>query len=68
MPSHSTYPFTWICLTLDVGYLFTAAPAKHSRCYLLDEEYLLTAAPPDIEHGAPLGPPAPAQPRSVDVE
>ena len=30
----------------------------------LDEGYLLTAAPPDLERGvAPLGPPAPAQPR-----
>ena len=35
----------------------------------LDDEYLLTAAPPDLEHGvAPLGPPAPAQPPSLDVE
>ena len=25
---------TWVSLTLDVGYLFTAAPAKHSRCSL----------------------------------
>ena len=30
----------------------------------LDEEYLLTAALPDLQRGiAPLGPPAPAQPR-----
>ena len=30
----------------------------------LDEGYLLTAALPDLQHGiAPLGPPAPAQPR-----
>ena len=34
MPSHITYRFTWISLTLDVGYLFMAAPAKHSRCSL----------------------------------
>ena len=25
---------TWVCLTLDVGYLFTAAPAKRSHCSL----------------------------------
>ena len=34
MPSYNTYPLTWISLTLEVGYLFMAAPAKHSRCYL----------------------------------
>ena len=34
----------------------------------LDEWYLLTAAPPDLERGvAPLGPPVPAQPLSLDV-
>ena len=25
-------PLTWVSLTLDVGYLFKAAPAKCSRC------------------------------------
>ena len=34
MPSLSAYHFTWISLTLDVGSLFTAAPAKRSRCSL----------------------------------
>ena len=34
MPSLSAYPFTWVSLTLEVGYLFTAAPAKHSHCFL----------------------------------
>ena len=34
MPSLSAYLFTWISLTLCVGYLFTAAPAKHSHCSL----------------------------------
>ena len=29
MPSLSTYGLTWVSLTLDVGYLFTAVPAKH---------------------------------------
>ena len=33
-PSHNTYHLTWVSLTLDVGYLFTAAPAKHSCCSL----------------------------------
>ena len=28
MPSLSAYRLTWVSLTLDVGYLFTAAPAK----------------------------------------
>ena len=32
MPSLSAYHLTWVSLTLDVGYLFTAAPAKHSHC------------------------------------
>ena len=34
MPSHNTYRLTWVSLTLDVGYVFTAAPAKHSHCSL----------------------------------
>ena len=32
MPSCNTYNLTWVSLTLGVGYLFTAAPAKRSRC------------------------------------
>ena len=60
MPSCNTYRLTWVSLTLDVGYLFTAAPAKCSRCSL---PYFLTVTPPDLECGiAPLGPPAPMQP------
>ena len=35
-------PSNWVSLTLGVGYLFTAAPAKCSCCSL-DEGYLLTA-------------------------
>ena len=31
MPSHNTYHLTWVSLTLDVGYLFRAAPAKRSH-------------------------------------
>ena len=34
MPSHNTYCLTWVSLTLDVGYLFTAAPTKRSCCSL----------------------------------
>ena len=34
MPSCNTYHLTWVSLTLGVGYLFTAAPAKHSHCSL----------------------------------
>ena len=34
MPSCNTYRLTWVSLTLGVGYLFTAAPAKHSHCSL----------------------------------
>ena len=34
MPSCNTYHLTWVSLTLGVGYLFTAAPAEHSRCSL----------------------------------
>ena len=32
MPSCNTYHLTWVSLTLDVGYLFMAAPAKRNRC------------------------------------
>ena len=34
MPSCNTYHLTWVSLTLGMGYLFTAAPAKRSRCSL----------------------------------
>ena len=59
MPFLSTDRLTWVSLTLDVGYLFMAAPAKLT----LDKGYLLTTAPPDLDCGvAPIGPPAPSQP------
>ena len=32
--SRNTYRLTWVSLTLDVGYLFTATPAKRSHCSL----------------------------------
>ena len=31
IPSWNTYCLTWVSLTLDVGYLFMAAPANHSH-------------------------------------
>ena len=34
MSSPNTYCLTWVSLTLDVGYLFMAAPAKRSHCSL----------------------------------
>ena len=34
MPSCNTYHFTWVSLTLGVGYLFMVAPAKCSHCSL----------------------------------
>ena len=34
MPSHNTYHFIWVSLTLDMAYLFSAAPAKRSHCSL----------------------------------
>ena len=66
MPSSNTYHLTWVSRTFDMGYLFTAAPAKELLLLTLDEGYLLTAAPPDLERGiAPLGPPMPMQPLLV---
>ena len=55
---------TWVSITLDVGYLFTAAPAKRSCCSLPWTRGISSlAAPSDLEHGiAPLGPLVPAQP------
>ena len=34
MPSCNTYHLTWVSLTLGVGYLFMAAPAKRSQLSL----------------------------------
>ena len=34
LPSDNTYHLTWVSLTLGMGYLFTAAPEKHSQCSL----------------------------------
>ena len=34
IPSRNTYCLTWVSLTLDIGYLFTAASEKRSFCSL----------------------------------
>ena len=44
MPSCNTYRLTWVSPTLDVGYLFTAAPAK-KHLFLL---YWLMAKPSTV--------------------
>ena len=64
------YPLTWVSLTLDIGYLFTAGPTKRSRYSLpwtrgissppplltLDLGLLLWAATPSLgQKVAPLG-------------
>ena len=69
MPSCNTYHLTWVSLPLGMGYVFTAAPAKGSRCSLtLDEGYFLTTTLLDLQRGiAPLGLPAPAQPPLLGV-
>ena len=64
MPSCNTYRLTWVSLTLGVGYLFTAAPAKPSHCSLPWTRGISSLPPFDLQRGiAPLGAPAPAQPR-----
>ena len=45
IPSRNTYRLTWVSLTLDVGYLFTAAPAKHS-CWSLPWTRGISSRPP----------------------
>ena len=66
MPSCNTYRFTWVSLTLGVGYLFTAVPAKRSHCSLPWTRGIRTATLPDLQCGiAPLGPSTPMQPQST---
>ena len=43
--SHNTYRLTWVSLTLDVGCLFMAAPAKRSLCYLHWTRYISSLTP-----------------------
>ena len=64
MLSCNTYRLTWVSLTLGMGYLFTAAPAKCSHCSLPWTRGISSLPPfPDLQREiAPLGPPAPAQP------
>ena len=55
MPSSNTYSLTWVYFTLDLGYLFTAAPGKHSHCFLRDlfqqhKRRLYTWTSPDGQH------------------
>ena len=62
--SGNTYHLTWISLTLGVGYLFMAAPAKHSLCSLpwMRGISLPSTTVPDLQRGiAPLGPLVPVQ-------
>ena len=65
MPSWNTYRLTWVSLNLGCGVSLHGCSSKAQPLLLtLDEGYLLSAALPDLQCGiAPLGPPAPAQPR-----
>ena len=45
MPSWNTYRLTWVSLTLDLGLLFTAAPAKRSH-YSLPWARGISSPPP----------------------
>ena len=56
MPSCNTYHLTWISLTLDVEYLFTAAPAKHSRSSLPSMR-IAPLGPPVCSHHSWVAPP-----------
>ena len=47
MPSLSAYRLTGVSITLDVGYVFTAAPAKHY-------DQAMTATAPDLGRGVAL--------------
>ena len=48
MPSHNTYRLTWVSLTLDVGYLFMAPPAKCSHCSLPFDRILKEELPRSV--------------------
>ena len=50
IPSLSAYHLTWVSLTLDMGSLFTAAPAKHSR-FSLPLLWGSSSRPPPLPSG-----------------
>ena len=55
MPSCNTYHLTWVSLTLDEGYLFTATP-HDLECGLAPLSPPASAQPPLLGRGvAPLG-------------
>ena len=63
LPSYLGFSYLGRGVSLH-GYSSKAQPL----ILILDEGYLLTASLPDLQRGiAPLGPPAPAQPRSLDA-
>ena len=63
MPSCNTYHLTWVSLGRGVS-LHGCSSKAQPLLLTLDEGYLRTAALPDLQCGiAPLGHPAPAQPR-----
>ena len=45
MPSCNTYRLMWVSLTLDVGCIFTAIPAKRSHCSLPWTRYISSLPP-----------------------
>ena len=49
MPSCNTYHLTWVSLTLGVGYLITAAPAKHSLGSIKDRNGMDLTEAEDIK-------------------
>ena len=63
LPSCNTYHLTWVSL-LGTGYLFTAAPAKHSCCSLPWTRGISLLPLFLTFNVGPLGPPAPVQPPS----
>jgi len=45
MPSCNTYHLTWDSVTVALGYLFTATPAKHNHCSLPWKRYISSLLP-----------------------
>ena len=64
MPSCNTYRLTWVSLTLGVGISSQLLQQSAAAAPYLGRGVFLTTALPDLQRGiAPLGPPAPVQPR-----